>query len=88
LDFDPERKEETLLFPGLIHRWCGEFHVTPDITVKPRLTLAKDVILSAYWTYQFSKNLKLLYSEDFNLSNLKTKPEDVMNFGVILEWTL
>jgi hypothetical protein len=62
--------------------------VTSDITVKPRLTLAKNVILSAYWTYQYTKNLKILYSEEFNLSNVKKKPEEVMNFGVILEWTL
>ena len=62
--------------------------MTPDISVKPRLTLTKDVTLSAFWTYQFSKNFKLLYTEDFNLSKLKEKPEEVMNFGVILEWTL
>jgi hypothetical protein len=85
LDYDPARIHENLFIPGLIARWCGEFRVTNDITVKPKLTIVKDLTLSAYWTYKFSKNLKILWSEDFYL---RKKPEEMMNFGIMFEWTL
>ncbi len=92
LDFDPNKIDKSLFSFGLIPRLSGEYRINEDITVKPRLTFGNETYLAAFWTYQFTKKLRILYSEEFNLNNLFSKDpikqSQFMNYGVIFEFTI
>lgn len=69
--------------------WAGEYNLSSDITLKTKLIAKKDVTVGFSWIHRFDKNLRFVFSDDFNLNNVVNEPAKTnYNFGLLLEWTI
>ncbi len=69
--------------------WAGEYSLSQDITLKTKLIAKKEVTVGFSWIHRFDKNLRFVFSDDFNLSKVVNEPtKSNYNFGLLLEWSI
>ena len=65
----------------------GEFKIDPLLTLKCKLEAQKEILLSCSWIHRVNKNIKFVFSDEKNLTNMIHEPaKSNYNFGVMLEW--
>jgi len=70
-------------------QWAGEYAINDWITWKTRLDLANETSFSFAWIHKIDKNLKIVWSDQINLTNLVYEPKkNVYSFGASFEWRI
>jgi hypothetical protein len=69
--------------------WAGEYNINDWIVWKTKLQLKKEVDFSFSWIHKLDKNLKMVWTDNINLSNLVNEPsKSVYTFGASFQWNL
>lgn len=69
--------------------WAGEYPLNDFVTIKPKLDVRDEVIMHFSWIQKFDKNLKFVWSDNINLTNVFTSPsQSAYKFGASFEFKI
>lgn len=69
--------------------WSGQYVLSPNVTVKSKVDFKKQVTMTFSWVHQFSKNLRFVFTDNCDVTNLLSEPAKTnYNFGTLIEWTI
>ena len=69
--------------------WAGHYSLSDAVTLKSKIDVKQNIIFSTSWIHAYNRNLRIVFSDTADLTNLLTEPSKTnYNFGALLEWTL
>lgn len=69
--------------------WAGQYQLSDGVTLKTKFDAKKASTLSFSWVQQFSKNLRFVFTDNIDLTNVINEPaRSNFNFGTLVEWTI
>ena len=87
--YDHSKKTNGIMGQPLTLGFGGEYTLTPDITLKTKLNLKDEAKLATSWIHRFDKNLRFVFSDEFNLTKTIKEPTKTnYNFGLLLEYLI
>lgn len=87
--YDHTKETKGIMGQPLTLGFGGEYTLSSDITLKSKLNVTDEAKLANSWIHRFDKNLRFVFSDEFNLTKTIKEPSKTnYNFGLKLEYLI
>jgi len=89
LSYDVQNKTKGIYGHPLTLLFAGDYTFNDNLVVKTKIEVKDEIKASTAWKQQVDPKLKLIFSDEINVTNLFKKPANTnYNFGVKFEYTV